>query len=312
MTHQTPNESDGIGLCFISDSHDFPMVYNFSMARMRKACPKGPKILEEEVGRNIRLDGMDPFGADESVAFQLIRNMLNGENNVIRDVKVPISTRMLFYMSELGLIDGIIHKAGSLNRVPEWPLLAIVAQRCEIPGFTKQCRDVLGLFCSSGDKEVPEKLRGRLSAREWDLVKSLELMCEEVHTIRRSYMERIFEALRILCFQPTPQKFQNAMTDIDRDELNLMDTERSAMLLGMWPCSKCEGIPTGDLQRELMQMVPWFTSPGSYLGSVEVLLNLLRQAEVNIRVHKDGPDCNQLRHFCIFLLQKVTSEANTS
>ncbi|RTE71791.1 hypothetical protein BHE90_013801 [Fusarium euwallaceae] len=137
-------------------------------------------------------------------------------------------------------------------------------------------------------------------------------MCEEVHTIRRSYMERIFEALRILCFQPTPQKFQNAMTDIDRDELNLMDTERSAMLLGMWPCSKCEGIPTGDLQRELMQMVPWFTSPGSYLGSVEVLLNLLRQAEVNIRVHKDGPDCNQLRHFCKFLLQKVTSEASIS
>ncbi|RSL69415.1 hypothetical protein CEP54_002247 [Fusarium duplospermum] len=212
MMNQTPNEPDEIGLFFVSDSHDFPMVYNFPMARMRKACPKGWHILEE-AGCNIRLDGMDPLGKDESVAFQLIRNMLNGENNVIGDVKVPINTRMLFYMSELFV---------------------------------------------------------------W-------LGSEEVHTIRRSYINRIFEALRILCSQPTPQRFQNAVADIDRDELNLMDTERFSMLLGMWPCGICKGMPADGLQGELKQLVPGFTSPGSYLGSVEALLNPLRQVEVNIR-----------------------------
>ncbi|KAJ4327605.1 hypothetical protein N0V84_001995 [Fusarium piperis] len=198
----------------------------------------------------------------------------------------------------------------SLNQVPEWPLLAIVAQRCEIPGLTKQCRDLVSLSCGAADTRVPEKLRGDLSNREWDFVQDLELVDEHVLTMRRDYVDRIFEALRILCFRPTPQDFQNALTDISRDKLNLMDIERSAMLLGMWPCNKCEGIPSTLLQEELGQYVPWFIHPGSYIGCVETLVTLLRQVEVNIRVHRDRPACNQLGHFCTYLLQKVTTEPN--
>lgn len=129
--------------------------------------------------------------------------------------------------------------------------------------------------------------------------------------MRRSHVERIFEALRILCHRPSPQEFQNALTDIDRDELNLMDLERSAMLFGMWPCVSCRSIPSRTLQEELGQYVPWFTAPSTYVGCVEVLIILLRQVEVNIRVHGDRPGCNQLRHFCTYLLNKVTTEPKT-
>ncbi|KAM6522192.1 hypothetical protein FALCPG4_011875 [Fusarium falciforme] len=210
------------------------------------------------------------------------------------------------------MIDDIIQAAGSLNRVHEWPLLAIVAQRWEIPNLTKQCRDLVSLFCGSAETHVPEKLRGDLSDREWDIVQSLDLMGEEVLTMRRSYIERIFEALRILYHRPTPQDFPNALTDLNRDELDLMDTERSAMLLGMWPCDECKDIPAYVLLEELRQHLPWFTSPSSYAGCVETLLTLLRQVEVSIRVDGDRPGCNQLRHFCKKLLEKVTNEARTS
>lgn len=76
------------------------------------------------------------------------------------------------------MIDAIIQAAGSLNRVHEWPLLAIVAQRWELPNLTKQCRDLVSLFCGSAETHVPEKLRGDLSDREWDFVQSLDLMSE--------------------------------------------------------------------------------------------------------------------------------------
>lgn len=130
--------------------------------------------------------------------------------------------------------------------------------------------------------------------------------------MRRSYIERIFEALRILYHRPTPQDFPNALTDINRDELDLMDTERSAMLLSMWPCDECKDIPADVLLEELREYVPWFTSPSSYAGCVETLLTLLRLVEVNIRVDGDIPGCNQLRHFCKKLLEKFTNKPRTS
>lgn len=130
--------------------------------------------------------------------------------------------------------------------------------------------------------------------------------------MRRSYIERIFEALRILYHRPIPQDFPNALTDLNRDELDLMDTERSDMLLDMWPCDECKDIPANVLLEELRQHLPWFISPSSYAGCVETLLTLLRQVEVNIRVDGDRPGCNQLRHFCKKLSEKVANGARTS
>lgn len=76
------------------------------------------------------------------------------------------------------VIGSIIMGAVSLNQVPEWPLLAIVAQRCDIPELTKQCRELVSLFCASEQVHVPEKLRGDLSNREWEIVQGLGLVGE--------------------------------------------------------------------------------------------------------------------------------------
>lgn len=75
-------------------------------------------------------------------------------------------------------IDDMIQEAGSLVRVKEWPLLAIVAQRWDIPSLTKQCRDLVSLFCEGGQTNMPEELRGDLSDREWGFVLGLDLMGE--------------------------------------------------------------------------------------------------------------------------------------
>lgn len=102
MEHPELNESDEVSLFFTSDSHDHPITYTFSIARLKKGCPKGPAILESDLGGNIHLDGMDPFGEDESTAFSLILKMLNGDNNIFRyPMSASINPRVLFYMTEL-------------------------------------------------------------------------------------------------------------------------------------------------------------------------------------------------------------------
>lgn len=129
--------------------------------------------------------------------------------------------------------------------------------------------------------------------------------------MRRSYIERIFEALRIFCYRPNPEDYKEAVTDISPDDLDLKDIRRSDMVFGMWPCDECTDIPSDLLQEEFGFFLPWFTNPGSYRGCVDTLLSLLRQVEVNLRV--DGNrGCNQLKHFCTRLLDKVTREPKTS
>ncbi|KAI8714565.1 hypothetical protein NCS52_01176600 [Fusarium sp. LHS14.1] len=208
-------------------------------------------------------------------------------------------------------IDGMIEAAGSLNRLHEWPLLTIVAQTWGIPNLTRRCREVLSLFCRDADTRVPEKLQGELTTREWIIVQGLDLMNEELFIMRRSYVERIFEALRIFCYRPNPEGYKEVVTNINRDDLDLMDTRRSDMLFGMWPCDECTDIPSDILKEEFKFLLPWFTTPGSYKGCVDTLLSVLRQIEVNLRV--DGNrGCNQLKHFCTRLLDKVTREPKPS
>lgn len=101
MAHQETNNPDEIALPFESDLHDHPLTYTFSKLRLRKVCPKGPEILDSDWGRGIRLSGLNPYGHDEQLAFYLIRNMLNGEDDVFGPAEGDISPRVLLYMTEL-------------------------------------------------------------------------------------------------------------------------------------------------------------------------------------------------------------------
>lgn len=124
--------------------------------------------------------------------------------------------------------------------------------------------------------------------------------------MRRNYIERIFEALRILYLRPNVQNYPNTLANIDRDRLNLMDTERSAMLFYMWPCDECDDIPAEILLQQLRRFLPWFTNPSSYLGSVEGLLPLLLKVECSVRTIGNTPgSCNQLKHLWAKLLERI-------
>ncbi|KAL2677022.1 hypothetical protein Neosp_010789 [[Neocosmospora] mangrovei] len=94
MAHQEATNPEEIALPFESDLHDHPLTYTFSKLRLRK-------ILDSDWGRGIRLSGLKPYGHDEQLAFYLIRNMLNAEDDVFGPAEGVITPRVLLYVTEL-------------------------------------------------------------------------------------------------------------------------------------------------------------------------------------------------------------------
>ncbi|CAG7565480.1 unnamed protein product [Fusarium equiseti] len=207
----------------------------------------------------------------------------SSEPDVIHPKKMPFFSHYAIERE----VSMLIAKEKYLYRVPNWLLLAVVADRMKSRVIKQLVGDELVLFCEAEQKGVPEGTRHMIKDSEWALMQELPLVDDQMLNNRLFCVERIFKALRLLSHQVLNMD-QGILPN--PNELEVYQDYRVAT------CERCYSIPSDDLHEKLLEARLWPLGPNSsYKGTLIGLIRKIKDMEQDL-LHRARRDCNQLTH----------------
>ncbi|KAH7165884.1 hypothetical protein EDB81DRAFT_918007 [Dactylonectria macrodidyma] len=191
-------------------------------------------------------------------------------------------------------------KAGTMDRISEWPLLGIVAKRFGLHDVGQDVERAVALSYRGDGSNIIDQAREWFTPGQWKAFHGLGFMADErLFRYRQMYIDCMFHSLHMLVEQ---------LMNFEAGILPNKSLFRSWKYSHVAPCNQCTTLPMDTFLRALMAEHLWPLYPKSYQGSVNDLLDALQQAGRLMGMDELG-HCNQYSHLLEYLDEAVAGVA---